>query len=29
VRGAQGLADGSTILAFDGGWLVAGIGVRF
>jgi hypothetical protein len=29
VRGAQGLADGSTILAVDGGWLVAGIGVRF
>ena len=29
ARGAQGLADQSTILAVDGGWLVAGIGVRF
>ena len=29
ARGAHGLADGATVLAIDGGWLVAGIGVRF
>ena len=29
ARGAQGLADGATVLAIDGGWLVAGMGVRF
>jgi hypothetical protein len=29
VRGAHGLADGATILAVDGVWLAAGIGVRF
>jgi hypothetical protein len=29
ARGAQGLADASTILAIDGGWLSAGAGVRF
>jgi hypothetical protein len=29
ARGAHGLADGKTILAVDGGWLVGGIGVRF
>ena len=29
ARGAQGLAEGATILALDGGWLAAGIGVRF
>jgi hypothetical protein len=29
VRGAHGLADGATILAVDGAWLAAGIGLRF
>jgi hypothetical protein len=29
ARGAQGLADGATILAVDGAWLATGIGVRF
>ena len=28
-RGARGLADGSTVLAVDGAWLLAGLGVRF
>jgi hypothetical protein len=29
ARGAQGLADGATILAIDGAWVAGGIGVRF
>ena len=29
ARGARGLADGSTVLAVDGAWLLAGLGVRF
>ena len=29
ARGARGLADGVTVLAVDGAWLLAGLGVRF
>jgi len=29
ARGARGLADGATVLAVDGAWLLAGLGVRF
>ena len=29
ARGARGLADGSTVLAVEGAWLLAGLGVRF
>jgi hypothetical protein len=29
VRGAQGLAEGATILALDGVWVAAALGVRF
>jgi len=29
ARGARGLADGATVLAVEGAWLLAGLGVRF
>jgi hypothetical protein len=29
VHGAQGLAGSATVIAIDGGWLAAGLGIRF